>query len=480
MGEKKHLALNAALNLIRQLCAVIFPIITFPYASRILGTDNYGKVEFGLSVVNMIALIASLGIAGYAIREGARIRDDKRRISTFVNEVFSLNLLSMTAAYMILAALLVFWPKLTSYRVIIFVLCLSIAATTIGADWINSIYEDFLFITVRYIICQTVAVVVLFLIVHGSEDYVQYAFTTVLGGLIANFLNVIHIRKKWGLKRRLTTQGIRKHLEPVFILFGNSLSSLVYINSDVMLLGIFAADSNVGIYTAAGKIYTLVKQLVSAAMIVVIPSVAGSIGRNEDVREKLNGVLQVVLLLLGPAAAGLFVLRKEIVLLLSGNQYLPAEKPLAILAAALIFAVLACFFANVIMIPFRMEKKVLLLTTVSAAVNIVLNIALIPQFKEQAAAGTTLISEIIMLAGSMWYTKEVFRPAALKTLLTGAGGAAVVFAVYALTSRLTDMNLLRIALTIALTLAGYGAIVLVLYRELVRSFAGQLRRRSKK
>ena len=151
MGEKKHLALNAALNLIRQLCAVIFPIITFPYASRILGTDNYGKVEFGLSVVNMIALIASLGIAGYAIREGARIRDDKRRISTFVNEVFSLNLLSMTAAYMILAALLVFWPKLTSYRVIILVLCLSIAATTIGADWINSIYEDFLFIPLYHL-----------------------------------------------------------------------------------------------------------------------------------------------------------------------------------------------------------------------------------------------------------------------------------------------------------------------------------------
>ena len=85
--KKKSVGVNAVLNIIKQCCAIIFPLITFPYISRVLQVENYGKVNFSGSIIGYFYLFAALGIANYAVREGARIRNDKDKIQTFASEV---------------------------------------------------------------------------------------------------------------------------------------------------------------------------------------------------------------------------------------------------------------------------------------------------------------------------------------------------------------------------------------------------------
>lgn len=57
---KKSIKINAVLNIIKQCCAIIFPLITFPYVSRTLGVEAYGKVNFSSSIVSYISLLAGL------------------------------------------------------------------------------------------------------------------------------------------------------------------------------------------------------------------------------------------------------------------------------------------------------------------------------------------------------------------------------------------------------------------------------------
>ena len=68
----KSLKINTILNMIKTCSNIIFPLITFPYISRVLMTENVGKVNFGDSYVSYFSLIASLGITTYAIRECAK------------------------------------------------------------------------------------------------------------------------------------------------------------------------------------------------------------------------------------------------------------------------------------------------------------------------------------------------------------------------------------------------------------------------
>lgn len=77
--KKKSLGLNAFLNGLRSVLNIIFPVITFPYVSRILGVGEIGKYNFSNSFIQYFILIAGLGIATYAVREGAKFRGDRQK-----------------------------------------------------------------------------------------------------------------------------------------------------------------------------------------------------------------------------------------------------------------------------------------------------------------------------------------------------------------------------------------------------------------
>ncbi|OYS56345.1 hypothetical protein CBF92_00770, partial [Limosilactobacillus reuteri] len=67
--RNKSLKVNAFLNSLRSLLSIIFPLITFPYVSRVLSVSGIGKYNFSNSIVSYFTLIAALGISTYAIRE---------------------------------------------------------------------------------------------------------------------------------------------------------------------------------------------------------------------------------------------------------------------------------------------------------------------------------------------------------------------------------------------------------------------------
>ena len=87
MGKKKtgekSVAVNLVANGIKTLMSVLFPLITFPYASRILGAEGIGKVNYASSIISYFSLAAALGISTYAVREGARIRNDRQKFNQF-------------------------------------------------------------------------------------------------------------------------------------------------------------------------------------------------------------------------------------------------------------------------------------------------------------------------------------------------------------------------------------------------------------
>lgn len=469
--KKPSLKINAVLNVVKQCCMIIYPMITFPYASRVLGAENYGKINFSNSIISYISLLAGLGITNYAIREGAQIRSEKNKLQSFINEVFSLNLCSTIFAYLCLVVLVLFWPKMESYVSVIWIQSFVVLFTTLGMDWINSLYEDYLYITLRYILCQGLAIILMFLLVKGSDDYIWYAFSSMIGTVIANIMNMIHIYKTWGVfpKFRWSASMIR-HLKAIMIMFGSSIASLIYINSDITILGIMTNDTVVGYYSVSSKVYTLVKQLMNALLIVAIPRIANELTDNNDekITYRLNQIFQYLILLVLPAAMGLGVLYKNIILLLAGQEYIRSASSLKILSLALVFATLACFYINVIMLPFRMEAKILKATIISAGLNIILNLILIPFGQENSAAFTTLISEIVMFLLGMWYVKGKFKAQIKRVLIISILGMIWIQISYPVVKKVTEYNSIVIFSTIIVSCIGYVILLAICFKRAIK------------
>ncbi len=468
MKDKKTLKFNALLNALKQICVIAFPMITFPYASRVLGADNYGKINFGASIISYISSIAVLGIFNYAITEGAKKANKKKEFFPFVDEIFSLNIFSMVFAEAILVLLIIFWPKLNSYVPIIWIQNLVVIFTTIGTDWINTIFEDYLYMTVRYIGCQTLAIILMFVLVKEPEDYIWYAFTNIFATVLANVLNMAYIRINYKIYPKVIfKKSVFKHLKSVMILFGSSVATLIYINSDITLLGILGNDRVVGYYSISSKIYKLVKQFINAILVVSIPRISKYI--SDGNREKIDGIFQntyeMLIILIAPAASGLLFLSRSIIVSFSGYEYLKSSDSLIILSIALLFATLACFYVSLVMLPYRMDKEILIATIVSAVANIGLNIVLIPVFLEKAAALTTLLSESIMVVFGIYHSYKKMHLKRAKVLCVGVCEALGVGIICSMILKVQENDYLIIIFSIILSMLYCLSVVGLVYRK---------------
>lgn len=468
--KKESLAKNALLNSIKQVCTIIFPLITFPYASRVLGAENYGKIGFSSSIVNYAILIAALGISNYAIREGAKRRNDNHLLNEFIREVFTINVISTVLAYFLLFISVLAVPKLKKYEALIAINSLVIAFNTIGRDWVNTIFEDYKYITIRYIISQSVAVILMFIFVHNRNDFYFYAFTSISGVLIANILNIIHLQSVHGINFSFSAvSSCIKHLRPILVMFGTAVAMQIYVNSDITIIGMFLGNADVGYYSAAVKVYTLVKSLINALLLVAVPRVSFELAQGEEelVTEQLSVLLNTLIIILLPAMVGIVFFSPSIIRLVAGVDFLPGSVSLSILGVALIFACLACFYIHVVMLPRNMENKILLISVVSASVNIVLNIILVPQFGIRAGAVTTAISELIMFGYGAYSTKHFCGFTCYKGVITGFFGIFTVIISYYIATRLINNWIIQLLFAIIISFIIYGPAVVIMNKSIV-------------
>ena len=458
------LAANAVLNTVRTLIGIIFPIITYPYISRVLGTEQLGIYNFSSSIVSYAQLIAALGIGTYAVREGARIRGEQQAIDRFAGEIFTINMLSTLAAYVFLGLLLIL-PFMAHYRAVTIILGIDILLFTLGCGWVLTVYEDFLYLTIRSFLMQVAALILLFLLVRTPADLNRYALVLLLAHGGSNLFGFFRARQYCRI--RLTRQiDWKRHLGPILIIFSASVATTIYVGTDATMLGILRTDAEVGIYGTAMRIYAVVKNVLMALLLVLVPRFSQLFAKDdkEGAKALLSKVFHILTALMLPLCTGLFLCSRDIVWAVSGEAYTDAAAPLRLLAIAVLFAACAGLFVQCILIPVRNERAALFAAAVPAAVNIIFNLLLIPKWGIRGAAFTTIVAEIVSFGISGAYAKAYFRITGLKKCLPPVLlGTAVIAAVCLLARQIGNAGI-RLCVSVAASVLLY-ALVLTMFRH---------------
>lgn len=470
--KKKSLGLNAFLNGLRSVLNLLFPLVTFPYVSRVLQASGIGKYNFANSIVSYFLLIAALGITNYAVREGAKLRDNREQISKFASQVFTINLVSTFAAYLLLLLSLLVFRNLQSYKAAILIFSLQIFFTTIGVEWIYSIFEEYAYITVRSIVFKIISMILLFLLVRKSTDYLNYVGITVFSSVGSNVLNYFHSKKLCDIK--LTTKvNWKSHLKPIFIIFATGIATQIYVNSDITILGIIKNAYIVGIYSVSSKIYNIVKSMVQAIVIVVVPRLSMLLGNREmpQFRSLLRRVTSSLALFTFPATVGLYMLASQVIILISGRGYLRGVSSLRLLCPALVVSVFSWVFAYCVLLPAKRESKFLISAVVSALLNIGLNLVLIPFMDENGSALTTSLAEAVMLIMIVYYCRDmlkgIYDNKFWKEMGSYVVGSAAVALVCMFASTVFKSAFLQIIFAVILSLIVYGVILLICRNQII-------------
>lgn len=392
--NKQKLGKNAVFNLVKYVSSVIFPLITFPYITRVLGVVNVGKINFGNSIIGYISMIATLGITTYAVRECSKVKSNKEELSKLASQILSINIVTTIISYIILALLLIFAKNLYDYRTLIIIQSTAVLFTTLGADWLNSALEDFKYITYRTLAFQFISLILMLIFVKKPDDYLKYALIVVISSSGGNICNIFY-RKKYCDTVFTFDMHISEHVKPVLTMFALTLSQSIFTNLDTTMIGLFRGDAEVGYYSMAMKIYGMVNMMIASIVYVVLPQLSFHYKTKDydNINKLLKYVINYIVILGFPCLVGMMIMAPDLVVAVGGEQYLPSGLTLRILTIALGISFFGGFFQNMVFMPSGRERVPLFSCIIAAIVNAILNYILIPKYGYNAAAFTTVIAE---------------------------------------------------------------------------------------
>lgn len=400
MASSSSLKTNIILNYINTITGIIFPVITFPYASRILLPEGIGVVNFQLSIINYIVLFTSLGIPLYAVKEIAKYRDNISLRNQATIEITILSLLLCIVGYVAVYMIGQYVPKVNSYLSLFYILSFTILFTTLGVNWFYQAIEDFTFITVRAVIIRTIAAACLFLFVKDQSDLLIYAAITVGSTVGNNLINFCHLRKYIDISyikfRRL---NIFKHLKPALHVFVLNLIISIYVQLNTIMLGFMDGDYAVGIYTAGNKIPHIILSLVTSMGVVLLPRCSHLVacGKFDEFKSVCDKAIRLVLMIALPITVGLVLLAGPVIDIFCGSAFRDAVSVIYCTAPIIIFIGLTNVIGIQILYPLGKENIVIYSTLGGAIVNIVLNLILIPRMSALGAGISTFAAELVVL-----------------------------------------------------------------------------------
>ena len=405
MTKIKSVKFNFIMNSILTASAMIFPIITYPYVSRILQPEGIGTVSFANSVITYFSMFAQLGIPMYGIRACAKVRDDKEKLTRTVQEIMMINMITCLIVYIAFFGSLYFVPQFRQEKTLYLIMGSLILFNTIGVEWLYKGLEQYSYITVRSIVFKFIALLAMFLLVHEKEDYVIYGGITIFAAAGSNFLNFINLRKYIYL-RPMGEYNFRQHIKPISVFFAMSIATTIYTNMDNVMLGFIKGTTENGYYDAAVKIKNILVSFVSSLGTVLLPRVSYYIETGE--KEEFSRITKKALNFVSvPLCVYFIIFARPSIYLLSGTMFENSILPMRLIMPTLVFIGLTNIIGLQILVPLGKENQVLYSEIAGAVVNIIVNMFLIPRMGAAGAAIGTVLAEIMVFIVQVYALKDV-------------------------------------------------------------------------
>lgn len=463
----KSIKSNYIFNLINSISQLLFPLITFPYASRIMMADGIGQVQFFSSIISYISLFTCLGIPMYAIREIAKVRDDAVKMSTTTVEILLLHAMLTILGYVAVAVICMTVSDVQTDIPLFLILSATIFFTAIGCEWFYLGIENFKYVAIRGLIVKVFSVILLFLLVKSKEDILLYGVYSVLGALGGNFFNFIRLRK-FVNRRIIDFHKLHplRHLRPAIHIFVFNVITSIYLQLNTVLLGFLKDVAAVGYFTAATKLMYMTMSVSNSLGSVMMPRASHLIAENkmDEFRNVVQKSYDFIIAISIPLAIGLIFTSKSAVLLLSGDGFYPAILASQIVAVNIISIGISGVMGIQILYPLGKINIVIFCTFLGAIINIIANILLIPDYGHYGTAVAFALTEFVVtfsmfLIGKKYIPIQLLKRQHLNYVTSGVLMGVALFII-------AEQNYSNIVTLILMLLVGvlvYGICLMALH-----------------
>lgn len=387
---------NYLYNLTYGIITIIVPLITAPYLTRTLHSENFGIYSYVSSITSIILTIVLLGIYSYGNRQIAYCRENENDLSETFWEIMTLRLFMGIIGTVIY----VIYALKTGFEVFFFLYFGCFLANVFDCSWVFVGMENMKPCVIKNTIAKILTLIGVFLFVKTENDVGKYIFLVGTSGFIVNLAVYSQLR---GIIKKpvIKPQEIITHLKGSFYLFLPQLASLLYLQVDkAMIQWITSETSQISFYDQAEKIVTIALSIITALSTVMMPRIANVYRKGDmnSVEGYLSKASRFSLLLAFPMTIGLQVTAMQMIPWYLGSDYIPSAYAIIIIAPIVISNSMIGISGKQFFVATNKVKILTIANSVSAILNIIINAILIPKYQYIGAAIATTISSFVNVA----------------------------------------------------------------------------------
>lgn len=383
-----------------QIINYIFPLITIPYISRIIGPDGYGIINYATAYITYLTLIISYGFDFTSTRKITRIKDIKDGIiNKIVSEVLLARIFLFFVSIIIFICFLFLFKPLNQNPFTAIVLFIGCIGTVLSPQYIYQGFQDLVIYAKVNFIKGIINVILVFILIKEPSDYIFLPILTSGFLIIINLSLFIYAVKKYKIKLQLIKiRDIIKLINTDKIVFFSTIVISLYTTTNVVVLGFFASKEDIGYYSTSLNLLNIANSIIAMPLSTALFPFIGkafSKSREEGIRvvQKITPIIIYLTLL---ASLGILILAPYIIEIIFGDKFVNSIAPLRILSFLPFIIGLSNILGIQLMLNMGLDKLFLLTTSIASAIGVILNIFMSKYLGYIGTAWNCLIVEIIV------------------------------------------------------------------------------------
>ena len=396
---------NYLYNVGYQVLAIIVPLITSAYVSRVLRPAGVGANAFTNSIIQYFILFASMGIGYYGNRQIAYVRENRKKMAKTFWEIQIVKTIMTLASFIAFEVFMIFYTRQADYM---WAQSINLVAVAFDISWFYEGIENFKVTVLKNSFVKIVSMIAIFVFIKNPSDVTLYIIVLAISTLLGNLTLWPNIRRDLP-KISYKILNPWQHFLPMVELFIPQIATQVYVQLNKTMLGGMVNETASGYYQYSDNLVKLILALVTATGTVMLPHVANAVskGNMHKVNQMLYKSFDFVSAVAYPMMFGIAAISLTLAPKYYGSGYEPVGKVMMIESIVILMIAWSNAIGVQYLLPLNRVKQFTASVTVGAVVNIILNVPLIHIWGLNGAMWATVISEFSVTLYQLWIVRHL-------------------------------------------------------------------------
>lgn len=463
MAYKSNIKKNFMYQMLYEILIIILPFLTSPYIARVIGAEGLGIYSYSYSVAYYFVLVAMLGLKNYGNRTIARVRDNKEKLNKTFSEIYILHALF---SFLSIIAYVIYCAILKTDRIYALIQGFFVISGFFDISWFFFGIEKFKLTVARSIVIKILNVICVFVFVRDGNDLWKYCIIMAIGTLL-NSLTLWIPLKKYVKLVKPKWKDMYTHVKPMVILFIPAIAVSLYKYMDKIMIGYLSDKMQLGYYENAEKINNIPITIIGSFGTVMLPKMSNLATATDKSSSKkyISISIQFVMMTAFALAFGLASVGKIFAPIFWGESFYLS----GIIIMGLSITVPFISFANVLrtqyLIPNQRDREYTVSVIMGAAINLILNYFLIPNYGAIGATIGTIAAEVMVcMVQTFVVRKELPLGSYFKSFIFFLFDGIIMFVVVYMEGIILKISIMTLLIQIATGIVIYSVLALIYFK----------------